>query len=139
MMMWRARLISILQEHQVGVHPVGATPDRLPTNKADVIVRPAGRDDTNALVCEVIVLGNPVIYQPDPDEGLEEDCAYVWELLRRHAVDVYVLGAEPYQIIDPSVLSPNVNKRTSIPIWTSMTITVTDPERPGLRDQRNTQ
>ena len=135
---WRERLITLLRAAEIDVWPVGSMPYVRPEAKANVIVRPAGRDGDNALVCELIVLGNPVTHQPDPDEGLEEDCAFVWETVRVHAVDVYVLAAEPYQIIDPSVVHPAVNKRTSIPVWTSMTLTATDPCRPGLRRQTQT-
>lgn len=134
-MPWRDRLIELLERNSIAVWAVGELPSEVSEDTvASVIVRPEGRDETNALVCSVRVLGNPLYGGFDPDAGLEDASTAVWKVLWRNAVDVQVGGAENYEVSGP-VAAPGAKGREtfSVPVWTSQVLFATDPCRPGLR------
>lgn len=131
--MWREQLIELLNNANIKVWAVGRLPDRWGGYDAHVVVRPAGRDEQQTLVCSVTVLGNDLFSGGDPDAGLEEATTAVWKVLRRNAVDVQVLGVDNYEA-GGEARHPNAKglSGTTVPVWTSQTIFATDPCRPGL-------
>lgn len=130
---WRERLIGLLEKGNIAVWQVGAVPDLDSGQLANVIVRPEGRDEGNALVCSVRVLGNPLFGGFDPDDGLEDAATVVWNVLYKNAVDVQVGGVENYEA-GGEVRAPRGKgvETFTVPVWTSMVIYATDPCRIGL-------
>ena len=130
---WRDKLINLMEDNNIAVWAAGELPDTNNGQVANVIVRPEGRDEGNALICSVRVLGNPLFGGFDPDAGLEEAATVVWRLLWTNAVDGQQGGVENYEAGgDAAAPSSRGTERFTRPVWTSQVLFATDPCRPGL-------
>ena len=118
----RADIIAALKAANINVVPVGHI-----TRHQFVLVRPAGRDEVEA-VQVIILCVNPAAHtMKDPDEGLEELATKVWETIRPIAQDVTVSGPNEYV-----ANSLQVGTKATSPIHAAMTITAASTTRPGL-------
>ena len=130
---WREQLITILENNNIRVWAVGVIPDPYEGELANVVVRPAGRDENMALVCSVTVLGSYLYSGADPDAGLEEATSAVWKVLFNNAVDVSVGSVDNYEMGGEAQHPKAAGVHSgSIPVFVSQTLFATDPLRPGF-------